>query len=65
MLIQQHILFGIICVAGLASLDAAIETHVIYSASSVAEKIVGTVQSQCKICSEKSMLESFDHGSAY
>jgi hypothetical protein len=49
MLTQVNILFGIVCVAGLASLDAETATQVIYSDSSVAEKIVGLVQSPCKI----------------
>jgi hypothetical protein len=40
MLNKQHKLSQLLCVADLASLDAATATHVIYSASSVAERIV-------------------------
>jgi hypothetical protein len=45
MLTQQHILSQIqyvVCVAELPSHDAVTATHVIYSASSVAERIVGS-----------------------
>jgi hypothetical protein len=41
--------YGIVCASGLESLDAAEATQVIYSASSVAEKIVGFVKAPCKI----------------
>jgi hypothetical protein len=37
MVTQQHMLSQIVCVAGLASLDAGTATQVIYSVSSVAE----------------------------
>jgi hypothetical protein len=55
-LTQQHILLQIICVAELASHNAVTAPQVIYSASSVAERIVGSFHDAEKIYSAVKLL---------
>jgi hypothetical protein len=63
MLTQQQIFLGIVWVAGLVPLDAVTATQVIYSASSVAEKKLGPVQtSPCKIYRSMILLKQFRRG---